>query len=73
MENLEKTALIKLWDSNYANYARGWGICFVSWTQGPEFCTKKLCLGQGFCQKKIVAWGEWQLVKFIPDVNLTAE
>ena len=43
------------WHLNKANYARGWGFCFVFPTRGPEFCTEKLSLGRGFWWEKLVA------------------
>ena len=51
MENFEgKYAPISLisWHLNQANYARGWGFCFVFPARGPEFCTEKLSPGRGF-------------------------
>ena len=73
MENLEKTALIKLYMGfKLSKLCSGVGNLFRFLDTGPEFCTEKLCLGRDF-DRKNSGLGGWQLVKLIPDVYLTAE
>ena len=45
------------YNSNWANYALGWGFCFPFSTRGPKFCTEKLSPGRGLWGKKLVARG----------------